>query len=263
MSEHRLKANIGRLYRGSSPAAARFRYGLIGFDVLTIGFFIATAPLDPTLEIFIADIVIGLVILADFAARLWIERDRRRMILQIYTIADLVVIASLLLAPFLTADLMFLRVLRSLRLLRSYHVLRDLRRETPFFRRNEDVIVSTVNLIVFIFFMTALVFVVQKHENPSIHDYVDALYFTVTTLTTTGFGDITLTGTMGRLVSVFIMVFGVALFLRLVQTIFRPQKVYYACPECGLNRHEADAIHCKHCGHTLKIGSSGDTSISL
>jgi len=73
--------------------------------------------------------------------------------------------------------------------------------------------------------MTALVFVLQFEDNPDIDGYIDALYFTVTTLTTTGFGDIILTGNLGRLLAVFIMVAGVALFLRLAQTIFRPQKL--------------------------------------
>ena len=135
--------------------------------------------------------------------------------------------------------------------------MRDLRRDTPFFRRYEDVIVSSVNLGVFIFLVTGLVFVLQFGDNPAIGSYIDALYFTVATLTTTGFGDIILTGTLGRLFSVFIMVFGVALFLRLAQTIFQPQKLSYTCPECGLKRHELDAVHCKHCGHGLKIKTEG------
>ncbi len=130
----------------------------------------------------------------------------------------------------------------SVLLLHSYHVLRDLRRDTPFFRRNEDVIVSSVNLGVFISLVTALVFLLQFGDNPDIGSYIDALYFTVATLTTAGFGDITLTGNLGRLLAVFIMVVGVALFLRLAQTIFRPRKLSYACPECGLDRHEPDAV---------------------
>lgn len=79
----------------------------------------------------------------------------------------------------------------------------------------------------------------------------------MTTLTTTGFGDITLVGPSGRLLAVVIMVVGVALFLRLVQTIFRPEKVHYRCPDCGLTRHDPDAVHCKHCGRVLHITSEG------
>ncbi|MGE3248086.1 MAG: potassium channel family protein, partial [Beijerinckiaceae bacterium] len=76
-------------------------------------------------------------------------------------------------------------------------------------------------------------------------------------LTTTGFGDITMTDTSGRMLAVIIMILGVALFLRLIQTIFRPQKVAYPCPDCGLKRHEPDAVHCKHCGHILNIPTEG------
>ncbi len=95
-------------------------------------------------------------------------------------------------------------------------------------------------------------------RNPAIHHYVDALYFTVTALTTTGFGDITLQGVGGHLLAVLIMIFGLSLFLRLVQTIFRPEKVRYECPDCGLKRHDQDAVHCKHCGRVLHISNEGD-----
>jgi voltage-gated potassium channel len=179
------------------------------------------------------------------------------MLRQIYTLADILVIFTLLLAPLLSTNFSFLRVLRALRLLHSYHVLRDLRRETAIFRRNEEVIVACVNLFVFIFVTTALVFTLQYGRNPGIESYVDALYFTVATLTTTGFGDITMEGDAGRLLAVVIMVVGVALFLRLAQTIFQPRKIRHTCPDCGLTRHEPDAVHCKHCGKTIRIETAG------
>ena len=117
--------------------------------------------------------------------------------------------------------------------------------------------IATVNLAVFLFVMTGLIYATQYQSNPEIANYADALYFTVTTLTTTGFGDITLPGTTGRLLSVVTMIFGVTLFLRLAQVLFRPHKVRYTCPVCGLMRHDPDAVHCKHCGETLKIPDEG------
>lgn len=257
MTESRFKTTINLLYTGRSRGATLFRYALISFDVFTIVFFIATAPKTPTAGILVADIIIGTAILADFLARLWIAPNKSSMLKQMYTIADILVILSLVLAPLLAPNLAFLRVLRMLRLLHSYQVLRDLRRETPFFQRHEEVIVNSVNLMVFIFAVTAIVFVLQFGENPRITNYLDALYFTVSTLTTTGFGDVTLTGDVGRLLSVFVMIVGVALFLRLAQSIFRPQKINHCCPHCGLSRHEPDAVHCKHCGQILKIATEG------
>jgi voltage-gated potassium channel len=257
MAAARLKQTLNHLYTGSSQRATNFRYGLIAFDLTTIAFFIVTAPDFPTPFILTVDFIIGLIILADFLARLWIASDKSRMLRQLYTLADILVILTLLLAPFISTNFAFLRVLRALRLLHSYHVLRDLRRETVFFRRNEEIIVACVNLGVFVFVATALVFTLQYGRNPDIDSYVDALYFTVTTLTTTGFGDITMSGSGGRLLAVAIMLVGVALFFRLAQAIVRPAKVRYTCPDCGLNRHDPDAVHCKHCGKTIKIETEG------
>lgn len=254
-----LHGQIRLLYTGKSERARRFRYGLIAFDAASIVYFIATAALPATPAMTALNAVLGIVILLDFAARMWIAPNRRRELLQVHTIADLIVVTSLLLAPFLAENLGFLRVLRGLRLIRSYHLLRDLRSESLIFRRHEDAILAAVNLFVFIFVTTSVVFVLTFDEAAGVAGYIDALYFTVATLTTTGFGDITMTTPGGKLLSVFIMVVGVALFVQLARAIFQPSKIKYKCPECGLNRHEPDAIHCKHCGEPLKIETEGET----
>ena len=151
----------------------------------------------------------------------------------------------------------FLRALRFLRVLHSCRLAISLGGDFPFFRRNEEVIIAAAQLLVFVFIMTGLVFETQIGRNDHIRNYGDALYFTVTTLTTTGFGDITLPGTGGRMLSVTIMIFGVTLFLRLAQALFRPAKVTFECPTCALSRHEPDAVHCKACGTVLRIPDEG------
>lgn len=251
-----LKARLTNLYEGRDKAASRFRYALLVFDVALIAFFIFTVPLHNPPWIIALDIVIAIPIILDFAARFWIARDRSAYLFQITTIADVLIIVSLLL-PLFFDNLAFLRVLRALRLLRSHHVMWDLRRDVPIIRRNEEMLHSLINLVVFVFTITALVYVLEDGINPQINNYLDALYFTVATLTTTGFGDITLQDRNGRLLSVVIMVIGVALFLRLVQTVFRPNKVRFPCPDCGLVLHDPDAVHCKHCGRTINIETEG------
>jgi voltage-gated potassium channel len=253
-----IHARLRRLYHGNDRTAVRFRYGLLAFDLGTILFFVVSSMVPHEGAWFlIVDHAVALVLLADFAARLAISERKARHLMNPIVLADAIVIATLL-APAFVENFAFLRVVRVLRLLRSYHVLKELRTTSAFFKRNEDVIQSVVNLVVFIFFVTALVYVLQVRINPQIKTYVDALYFTVTTLTTTGFGDITLQGSTGRLLAVVIMVFGVALFLRLVQTIFRPQKVNVECGQCGLKRHDPDAVHCKHCGAVVHIDTEGE-----
>jgi len=251
-----LRGTLEKYYLGRSRNARRFRFLLLAFDSASIIFFIGSSLIPPTLWIYVVDAFIALIILADFLARFWITDDKKSYFTRFSTWTDLIVIVTLLLPAFVESFL-FLRVLRALRLLRSYHVLRDLRNEYAYFKRNEDIIQSVINLFVFIFVITALVYVLQARTNPEITSYIDALYFTVATLTTTGFGDITLQGSSGRLLAVIIMVVGVALFVRLVQTIFRPPKARVRCPDCGLSMHDTDAVHCKHCGRVIDIETEG------
>jgi len=255
--ESNLHRSVRLLYNGRSRRAAMFRYGLVAFDVATIIFFLLTVAAEQQRLLMGVNLIIGVLILLDFAARFWIAENRRKMLLRVYTIADLIVIASLFLAPLLTENLAVLRVLRGLRLIHSYRLLRDLRRDVRFFRVHEDAVFAAVNLFVFVFVTTSIVYVLRFQDEASIANYIDALYFTVATLTTTGFGDITLNTPGGKILSVFIMIFGVALFVRLARAIFQPAKVKYDCPECGLNRHDPDAVHCKHCGEPVKIETEG------
>ena len=258
MSLGGFRKTIRYLYEGATPEGVRFRYALLAFDVVTVLFIIATSFLPSNDVIETLDVLFGLVILADFAARLFVSRHRLRDFSQFSTWTDIVAIVSFL-APLAGEAGGFLRILRTLRLLRDYQMLARLREDSTFFRRNEEVIFAVTNLAVFIFVMTAIVYETQKFGNPQIANYADALYFTVTALTTTGFGDITLPGTTGRLITVVIMIFGVTLFFNLARALLSPSKVRFACPTCGLQRHDRDAVHCKACGTVLNIPDEGLT----
>ena len=244
-------------YESESRPAHRFRYGLLAFDIVTVVFVVSSSFMRDARWIELLDVLFGLVILADFAARLMISRHRVRDLLHPATWADAVAILSFL-APLAGEAGGFLRVLRTLRLLQTSQLLARLRTDSRWFQRNEELALAVVHLVVFLFVMTGLVYETQHWNNPQIRNYVDALYFTVTALTTTGFGDITLQGTTGRLISVVIMIFGVTLFLRLLRSLLQPHKVRFRCPDCGLQRHEADAVHCKACGRVLNIPDEGN-----
>lgn len=253
----RFKLRLVRLYEGSSAEAHRFRYILFAIDIAVILFIVVTSFMERNALITVLDIVCGLFVAADFLARLWIAPNRLQFLRHWGTLIDVVAMLSFL-APLGGEGGGFLRVLRTLRLLHTYQMLDRLRSDSPYFRRNEEVVLAATHLCVFLFVMTAIVYETQHYTNPHISNYADALYFTVTALTTTGFGDITLPGTVGRMLSVIIMLFGVTLFLRLAQVLFRPSKVRHPCPTCGLQRHEHDAVHCKACGTVLNIPDEGD-----
>jgi voltage-gated potassium channel len=251
-----LRRSLRELYEGEDSRSVHFRYGLLVLDIVTVLFIVTTSFLPRTRTIESFDVIFGVLILADFSARLIISRHPLQDFTHLSTWTDLIAIVSFL-APLPGEAGGFLRTLRTLRLLRDYRMVMRLRTDSSFFQRNEEVIFAVANLAVFVFVMTGIVYETQHSHNSHISNYVDALYFTVTALTTTGFGDITLPGTTGRLISVVIMIFGVTLFLNLAKALLAPSKVRFPCPVCGLQRHDYDAVHCKACGTILNIPDEG------
>jgi voltage-gated potassium channel len=251
-----LRHRVRDLYEGRSDQTRWFLYALLAFDFVSLIFIIATSFLPRSGVTRGLDLLFGIIFLVEFVARIAAVRRPLREVFRFTTWTDVAAIGSLLASASGEAA-GFLRVLRTLRLLRTFRVVEHLRRDSAFFRRHEDVVAALANLSVFIFVMTGIVYETQRHTNPQIANYADALYFTVTALTTTGFGDITLPGTMGRLITVAIMIFGVTLFLNLARVLFNPIKVRFTCPACGLQRHDRDAVHCKACGIVIHIPDEG------
>ncbi|RYH03592.1 ion transporter [Salipiger sp. IMCC34102] len=244
------------LYEGDGARATRFRYGLLIFDLVTLAYVIVTSFFPHDGWLLTVDLLFGVLILIDFCIRSWLTPNWTQALTRLSTWADIVAVISFL-GPLFAEGLGFLRVLRTLRLLKSYETVRRLRADFPYFRRNEEIFLATVNLGVFLFVMTGFLYASQARVNPDVSNYADAFYFSVSTLTTTGYGDIVVVGWWGRLLAVVVMIFGVTLFLQLVKVLFQPYKVQFECPECGLMKHDRDASHCKHCGTVIHIRTDG------
>ncbi|MEQ9637349.1 MAG: potassium channel family protein [Devosia marina] len=250
----RLRSKLRLLYHGQSPKALRFQSIILLVDLAIIAFFIATPLLRETETFLWIDYSIAAILAIDLIARGLAATHPMRWLRQLPVIIDIFILITLL-APTWLFNLGFLRILRLWTLSRSRMVWRPL--EKRGLGEYRDTMQAVINLLVFIFVVTGFVYTAFARRDSGIAGYVDALYFTVTTMTTTGFGDIVLPGTFGKLVSVVVMIVGISLFVRLAQLIFRPAKVNFPCPQCGLNRHEPDAVHCKACGHLLNIPDEG------
>lgn len=251
----RLRAWLRYLYHGENPQAVRFRLGVITLDVLLIAFFFA-APLWRDRPVFlVVDYVIAVVVAADMGARAlaakspgsWLRRTG---------LVDVVVLITLLF-PLWLANFAFLRVLRLYSLVNSDFFWETVARRYDD-TRWEELVKSIAALVTFLFVASGFVYAFYARQHAEIDHFIDALYFTASAVTTTGFGDITLPGTPGKLLSIAIMVLGVSLFVRLAHAVFRPVKVRFRCPSCGLLRHDPDAVHCKACGALLNIPNEGD-----
>ena len=153
---HAIRELFRSLYHGASRRSRIFRLGLLAFDIGTVIFFVIATLLPPTKLLHGWELAIAGIIAADLLIRLWIAPNRRRYLARWTTWTDILVIVTLVL-PFYFESLVFLRVLRAVGLLRSFNVLRDLRSEYRFFKQNEEVIQSAINLVVFVFVVSALV----------------------------------------------------------------------------------------------------------
>ena len=250
-SSRTLKKKVKSLFHERTKKSILFNRVLIGLNIAVFALFALEAFFPNTPLLHVLELVFGTLFALEYIARLWIAPRKLIFIFNIFSIIDLVVIVSLF-APFLVGNLALLRVLRSLKVLRTYYLVEIARKESKTVAQYQATITSALNFFVFLAIMTAIVFVAEAQHNPEINSYIDALYFTVATLTTTGYGDVLAVGPWGRLLSVVAMLIGITLFFRLTQTAFRGAKIHYTCPECGLSAHDIDATHCKHCGTTVK-----------
>jgi voltage-gated potassium channel len=246
-----LRARLHHLYYGDSVGSLRFRSAWVIADLAIIGFFIV-APLIRDRPIFlIIDYAIAALLAIDLTARALAWGNFRDWLKRPSVLVDIFVLATLLF-PYWLFNVGFLRVLRLWTLVHSEIFWRTVGRRYDD-TRVEDIVRAVATMLTFVFVITGFVYTSFAHRHEDIDGYLDALYFTVTTLTTTGYGDILLPGAWGRILSIVTMVVGITLFVRLAQAIFRPHKVRFRCNTCGLGVHDPDAVHCKACGELLNI----------
>jgi voltage-gated potassium channel len=245
------------LYFSTSPAGIRFQGFILVLDVVLISFFMVSPFLERGALYLIIDFCIAAVLALDLLARGWSYGNLRRWIRRPLVWADFAVLLSLLI-PVYAANLGFLRILRAYSMIHGETFWRIIGGGRWANTQIAESTKAITNLCVFIFVMSSVVHAGFAARVPTIGSFMDSLYFTVTTLTTTGYGDIVLPGPGGRLLSIIIMIGGVSLFFRLVQVTIRKPKVRFDCEGCGLQRHDADAVHCKACGAPLRIRHDND-----
>jgi voltage-gated potassium channel len=195
------------------------------------------------------------IFVVEYGLRLWCAQNRFRFIFNIYALIDLVTIA-----PFVIgfSDVSFLRIFRWFRILR---LIRFLENKTLWGNvRSEDApiflrILFTLFAIVFVY--SGLIYQAEHLVNAKeFGSFLDAFYFSVVTMTTVGFGDVTPITQTGKLLTVLMIVTGVALIPWQVGDLVRrlvksSAQTEARCTGCGLIFHDQDALCCKRCGTSL------------
>lgn len=266
---NRIPRSISRNYPFAIKGIARLCSGHLGhhtpelriqlammfaIDLAIVGFFLAGPYLHDRMSYVVVNYAVVLWITAELVARWAATSSHRRFLSTPMNWLDFLILGTLLFPQYLSS-FAFLRVARIWSIVQRPVFALLLRRFG--LRERVDVVIAFINLVVFLFLVTGFVYTFFFHREDIGIGFIDALYFTVTTMTTTGFGDVTLPGTAGKLTSIVTMIIGISLFVRLAQALVRPPKVTFDCAVCGLQRHDADAVHCKACGHTINIPDEG------
>lgn len=241
-----------------TPVGKGIKLAIVLLVSISSGIFVAqTYPISETTRsnLNLLDNTILFIFAVEYLLRFWCADRKLKYFFSLYSLIDLIAIL-----PFfvVAADTSFFRLLRWFRFLRLVRLLGD---KIPFGRVGNDDrlvvvrIIFTLFAIVFIF--SGLIYQVEHPVNPNgFRTFLDAFYFSIFTMTTVGYGDVTPSSESGRLLTVLMVLIGIALipvqlgdlFKSLVKTANR---VEIPCLNCGLSSHDADAKHCKNCGTAL------------
>lgn len=247
---NRLRSRVRALYFGHTQGAVRFQGVLLALDLLIIGFFIGSQFIAERPWFWIVDAAIAVFLALDLFARLYAFGTIRRWVKYPTTWVDLVVLVTLLF-PTVLHNWGFLRILRLWTVVHSERFWNVLARGRFDDTHVEDLTKAVVTLIVFVFMAAGFTLAVFVGAHPELNNFVDAMYFVVASLTTTGYGDITIDTAAGRLFAVALMITGISLFFSIAQKAFARQQKIQRCVQCGLDRHGLNANYCCNCGREL------------
>ncbi|MBE9199109.1 MULTISPECIES: ion transporter [unclassified Nodularia (in: cyanobacteria)] len=249
-----------------TPTGKAINLTLAALVLLSSGIFVAeTYNIPDGIRLYLdaIDTAIVIIFAGEYALRLWSAENKITYIFSVYSIIDLIAILPFFLSA---VDFRFIRLLRWFRILR---LIRLIDRKFLFgtITTEDGVIFAQIlfTLFAIIFVYSGLIYQVEHPINLDVFaTFLDAFYFSIVTMTTVGFGDVTPISELGRLLTVLMILTGIALIpwqvgdliKRLVKTANQIETV---CSGCGLVFHDLDAGFCKRCGTKLsnRLGKSG------
>lgn len=201
----------------------------------------------------------------EYIARLYCSPKPKAYALSFFGLIDLLSILPMYLG-FFVKSARFMIVLRSFRLIRVFRIFKLFAFLQEGYLLLESIRASMRKISVFFLFVVIIVIClgtvmyIVEHQEPGTQftDIPTSIYWSVVTLTTVGYGDITPTTELGRFISAFTMLLGYTIIA--VPTGIVTASMVQAshdtasrvCPNCGRAGHEIEATHCKYCGSALE-----------
>ena len=197
-----------------------------------------------------------------FLRLICVERPGRYAV-SFFGVVDLLAVLPTYLSALIPGGQYFI-VIRILRLLRVFRVFKLVQYLGEARLLAAALRASARKILVFLFtvLMLAVVFgavmYVVEGADRGFTSIPRSIYWTIVTMTTVGFGDITPQTPLGQILASVIMIIGYGIIavptgivtVELAQSVQRRISTQ-ACPSCSAEGHDHDARHCKFCGHRL------------
>jgi voltage-gated potassium channel len=152
-----------------------------------------------------------------------------------------------------------LRLLRVFRIFKLTHFLSEMHFLKEALRGSSKKIAIFMTIVLFlVIILGSIMYLVESGEN-GFTSIPDSIYWAIVTITTVGYGDISPVTPLGKFIASVIMLIGygiIAVPTGIITTeiaiAMREKKpAHEACPNCGREGHDLDAIYCKFCGAKL------------
>ena len=201
----------------------------------------------------VCELVLVTIFIIEWLLRVYSAKQRLRFVFSVYSFIDIISILPVLFSVY---NLGFLRILRVFRILRFQKYLRD---ERFFFGTLDSVQLQIMRIIFIIlsivFLSSGIMFEMDAIDGvKTFPTLLDAVYFTVSTISTVGFGDFTPQTALGKLLTIAIIFSGIILLPynvgKLIKLIIVPKdsRVSFTCPRCGHITYDKGAF-CSFCGY--------------
>ena len=153
-----------------------------------------------------------------------------------------------------------LRVLRIFRVLKLVQYLGEARLLIQALRASQrKIAVFLFTVLVLVVIFGSLMYLIEDASS-GFTSIPRSIYWSIVTLTTVGYGDISPQTDLGQTIAAIIMIIGYGIIavptgivtVELSQAFSKHmQTSTQACPECSAEGHDNDAKHCKYCGSKL------------
>ena len=201
----------------------------------------------------------------EYLLRLYCVGNPLRYARSFYGVVDLLAILPGYLGLVFTGTHSFV-IIRALRLLRVFRVFKlghfvaeagVLRAALVAARRKILVFLGAILALVFI--LGTLMYVVEGNQDSGFTSIPASVYWAIVTMTTVGYGDIAPVTVLGKFIASVVMLSGYAILavptgivsVELARAAKSDSITTQACPGCGGEGHDHDAVFCKWCGTEL------------